>query len=352
MADANNILYLLNHKTLTDFEVPIINKRGFGIFIPKIFTSLAAGNSINFATVNFYDNFVHISPDDLITLNQLNWFDNKHVLPHRVMEIINANFKYIFITLLTEGALLRQLIEKFEGVIYYRFFGLDSDKSYVPVVKRYASPKVKYIFSYPEILQFEKRLGAFFNDNNSCAIPLGLSNALIAKLRNTYAPENKAIAFICSRIDPKGCPYYFKIYQNFINAFQDYEYIIFGKNNGAVSANKNIRNNLPDNGYYTSISRCMCMYYHGKEPRHLHYHPLEAIIMGIPIIFHQESLLSSYLPNSPGRCQSMIEIKDRINRIKQNDSDLIKRILDEQKTGYQRLIQSSNTDIFDKILLE
>ena len=32
---SNNLLYLFAHKTLTEFEVPIITSRGYGVFIPK-----------------------------------------------------------------------------------------------------------------------------------------------------------------------------------------------------------------------------------------------------------------------------------------------------------------------------
>jgi len=343
----NNILYLLNHKTLTDFEVPLLIKKGYGVYIPKNYNSLAKENSINYTTVNFYDDFLHIQPDIIKELNGVNWFSNTP-LPSSIINILNDNFKYIFITLLTKPPLLNQLVREFKGTIYYRFFGLDGNKSYYEHIKGHVSPKVKYIFSYLEIYQFEKvRL---FNDSNSYVIPLGLSNSKINRLYNTYNRKRDDVAFVCSRINPK-CQYYFNIYKKFISNFKDIKYIIYGKDNEAVTNDKNVVNNLSDDKFYSSIAQCSCIYYHGVEPRHLHYHPLEAIVIGIPIIFHQESLLSSYLKNSPGRCKNIEEVIIKINRIVAKDQDLVKDILYEQNKAYQKLLQCNNTNIFDVIYI-
>lgn len=341
----SNILYLLNHKTLTDFEVPLLIKRGYGVYIPKKYNSLAKENSINYSTVNFYDNFLHITPDVIGLLNNIDWFSNVP-LPSNVLNVINDNFKYIFITLLTKAPLLNQLITHFNGTIYYRFFGLDGNKSYYEHIKGHVSPKVKYIFSYDEIYQFEKT--RFFNESNSCIIPLGLSNTKIEQLHNTYNRKSDNVAFVCSRIHPK-CKYYFDIYKTFISNFRDIKYLIFGKDNEAVAANQNIVNNLPDDKFYSAIAECSCMYYHGIEPRHLHYHPLEAIVIGIPIIFHRESLLSGYLYDSPGKCNNIEDALIKIKRIIANDKSFIEDILCKQNIAYHKLLQCNNTNIFDVI---
>lgn len=341
----SNILYLLNHKTLTDFEVPLLVKKGYGVYLPKKYNSLAKENSINYATVSFYDNFLHIQPNVIIELNSIDWFSNVLLSPH-IITLINENFKCIFITLLTKAPLLNQLIAQFTGTIYYRFFGLDGNKSYYGLINGHVSPKVKYIFSYPEIYHFEKI--KFFNDLNSYIIPLGLSNSKIEQLHNTYNRTRDDVAFVCSRISK--CPYYGGIYKRFIANFKDIKYIIYGKDNEAVTNDKCIVNNLPDDTFYTSIAECSCIYYHAIEPRHLHYHPLEAIVIGIPIIFHRESLLSSYLHESVGKCDSIEEAILKIKRIVSNDKLFIEALLREQNKAYHKLLQCNNTNIFDGIL--
>jgi hypothetical protein len=206
--------------------------------------------------------------------------------------------------------------------------------------------KIKFLFSYPEIYEFEKSFDNFFNDNNSYIVKLGLSNNIINKIINTYSPINNKICFINSKIN--NCSYYTNIYNDFINNFKEYDYLLLGKNNNIN--NINILNNLNDDEYYKKIAECKLMYYHGKEPRHLHYHPLEGIIIGIPVIFHKESLLSSYLSNSLGKCNDIIEIKNKINRILNNDVDFIKNIIDEQNKIIPVLTIKYNMNIFDEIL--
>ncbi len=344
----NNILYLLNHKTLTDFEVPIINKRGFGVFIPKKYSSLSKVNSINLITTNFYDNFLDIDSNDLTVLNEIDWFNNEHILSSEHIAILNRNFSFIFITLLTAPPLLTQLVEKFKGFIYYRFFGLPGNMSYVTLVKDFnilSNPKVKYIFSYPEIYNFELTKSESFNQSNSYIIPLGLSNSLILSIQNTYNPKSNKISFVCSRTDEKG--YYYNIYQKFITQFEGYEFVILGKNNDSIADLPYVKNNLPDEEYYKCISECACMYYHSVESRHLHYHPLEAMVIGIPIIFHDKSLLSSYLSSSPGKCKDIGEIRDKIDRIVSNQSEFIDDIITSQQVGIKKLTQKYNRNSFN-----
>jgi len=69
-----NIFYLLNHKTLTDFEVPILTNSGFRCYIPKKYNSLSPVNSINYNTAHYYDNFININPTELSKMNKMDWF--------------------------------------------------------------------------------------------------------------------------------------------------------------------------------------------------------------------------------------------------------------------------------------
>ena len=69
------------------------------------------------------------------------------------------------------------------------------------------------------------------------------------------------------------------------------------------------------------------MYYHSMEPRHIHYHPLEAIVCGLPLIFMgggQLDLLGGN--NLPGRCSNIKEARKKIKHILNGDKKLINDI--------------------------
>ena len=352
-----NVLYLLSHKTLTDFEIPIIRNRGYNCYIPKKFNSLSSVNSINYTTPFLCDEFLDMSQSDIATLNNNDFFDNKP-LSMEIIKIINNNFTCIFITLLTSNNMLKQLIDNFHGKIYFRFFGLDGTNSYRIMMKRmyngtsYKSDKIQYIFSYKEIIDFEFSFkdNDIFTPFNSYYIPLGLPDLLIKKNKNTYKPLSNKIAFVCSRTDDGMNSYYGRIFNKFIDEFKGYEYVIFGKNNNKISHLPYVKNNLDDKEYYRQISECKCLFYHSTEERHLHYHPLEAIIIGIPIIFFEKSLLSTaFLNNSDGKCKNYDEIKIKINKIINNDEKFINSIINYQNKVISKLLISTNLDIFDKL---
>jgi GNAT superfamily N-acetyltransferase len=347
MRSKKNILYILNHKTLTHFEVPILINQGYGVLINKTYKSLNVMNSVTSNEDNyFYDNFLNLTHQNIKILNEIDWFDNDQVLNNEILEILNHNFSAIIITLLTEKQLLLQLVRNFKGKIYYRFFGREAELKYSDCIRNEVKieKKVKYIFSYDEIYNFDDR--SVFHKENSFVVPLGICNNFITKYINIYEPKYNGICFICSKIN--ACPYYTKIYNEFIRNFSELNYIILGKNN--VTNNERIINGLSDNDFYKKMASSKLLYYHGKEPRHLHYHPIEAIIMGIPVIFHAESLLSKYLFNSLGKCSTLQEVKDKIKRILNDDRNFINDIITYQNRSIDLFTQERNRFIFNEVI--
>jgi hypothetical protein len=339
----NNILYILNHKTLTDYEIPILINKGYGVFIVKNYASFNKLNSL-YENCDFYDNFLNLDHKIIKKLNEIDWYKNNK-LSDELIDIININFKFIFLTVLTSGELIEQLIDKYKGIICYRFFGRESNYRYDKLIPK-ITQKIKFIFSYQEIYNFEISHDNYFNYQNSYIIPLGISNMLINKIIKTYKPSINRICFICSKIG--NCNYYTNVYNNFINNFASFNYIILGKNN--IIKNDAIINNLCDDDYYDEISKSKLMYYHGTEPRHLHYHPLEGMIIGIPIIFYEKSLLNRYLKDSPGKCTTTKEAIEKINKILNDDNEFIKSIVEKQNQNIDSLTSFTNQHTFDKII--
>lgn len=326
-----NILYLLNHKTLTDFECPILIKNNIFPYIPKSFHSLSNINSINYKSIYFYDNFLNIPINIIQQFNTLDWFKNKNTVVNNI-NLLNTYFKVIFITLLTDKETLKFLIDNFNGNLYFRFFGLGNKQFYYNVCKQkygnlFLSNKVKFIFSYKEIIKYEKSKYKYLNDNNHLFIPLGLSNNFFVDYYNTYNPIYNKIIFVCSRLDEGINSYYGKIYQKFISDFKDKD-------------------------FYKEISNHKCMFYHSNEELHLHYHPLEAFIIGVPVVFSSKSLLTTYINESPAIYNSIDEAKNIITKILNNDSILIENILKKQKNILYKLRIQENNNIFHKLKID
>lgn len=355
------ILYLLNHKTLTDFEVPILLKGGHEVYMSKNFNSLKPGeNSINHSTSRYYDNFLSTHVTTLKTIDNIDFYSSYYELSQMEMDIINSHFDCIFLTSLISEKLLNQLSHSFHGEIYFRFFGLSGETSYKDLLSS-SFPgtdfsRFKYLFSYQEIIDFElsrKDNFDFFNKENSIFLPLGLSNSFVCNYLETYKPSKSQICFVNSRIDDGPNSYYRNIYLDFLNKFEGLPFIILGKNNSCVEGKPYILNNLNDDEYYKEFQHSLFMYYHSKEERHLHYHPLEASIIGVPVLFYSQSLLKSFLPNSPGICYSENEMLEKCRLILSRSNkanDLINSIITYQNQNIDKLFIGKNLNIFDHFI--
>jgi hypothetical protein len=82
-----NILYILGHKTLIDFEVPILIRNGYGVLIAKKYDSLSVGNTLHLDTSQ-YDNFLNIDVNDINKLNQVDWYNNSRKT-NDIIDLIN-----------------------------------------------------------------------------------------------------------------------------------------------------------------------------------------------------------------------------------------------------------------------
>jgi hypothetical protein len=75
------------------------------------------------------------------------------------------------------------------------------------------------------------------------------------------------------------------------------------------------------------------MFYHSQEPRHLHYHPLEAIATGMPLVYMAGGLLEPLGgPDQPGMCRSYDEAREKITRLRNGDAGLREAIRVRQKS--------------------
>lgn len=359
------ILYLLNHKTLTDFEVPILLKNGHDVYITKSSKGLDKNNSTDFETISRYDDFCNIPILQLKGLNTISFHDPSLLLSEGQMNLINANFDCIFLTLLVRQPLLKQLLDNFEGKMYFRFFGVAEDHFYKNIIHllygtetifkkdKPCPEKINFIFSYQESLEFEMSNpdnNSFFNEQNCFVAPLGLPKSFIVKYWNCHLPQNKKVCVVSSRSNDGVDSYYGKKFFDIISRFKDFDFVILGKNNSKYKYLNFVMDDLPDEEYFQTMASCSLMYYDSKESTHLHYHPLEAATIGLPVIFHEESLLSSFFPQSPGRCSSVKEALAKTEHILSNRSDLSECIKKYQHIKMNNLTIDQNLEIFNNII--
>lgn len=323
------VLWLLNHTTLRDFEIPLLIDLGFEVFIPKLFPADEANRS---ASVTYeYDKTLTISKDDLETLNSFDFYSKDFT--QSIAEIINNEFNIAICAFFP--LMLKSLLSKFKGNVFLRVFGLAGDTTYENILKEIDSETLQKIYknhtrfffaqSYPEISLNE--YGIF--KKTALTLPLGMPESFYMN-QNTWKGDKEKILFICPRITSSPA-YYGKIYENFKRLFGDLQHVIGGAQPAAID-DLTVLGFQPREVLDALLQNCRVMFYHSRESRHLHYHPLEAIVYGMPLVYMSGGLLESLGgSNQPGMCYTEEEARDKIEKVLSGDSSLIKAICLAQK---------------------
>jgi hypothetical protein len=96
------------------------------------------------------------------------------------------------------------------------------------------------------------------------------------------------------------------------------------------------------------------MFYHSRLPRHIHYHPLEAICYGMPVVYMQQGMLGQLTNRKlPGACETIAEARAKVERlIDKQDPYLSKQICEAQTEIYHLFTKEYALDRWNKDLVQ
>lgn len=344
------VLWLLNHDTLSKFELPLLVELGFEVFTPKNVDSniIEWSGSVTYE----YDKTLSLDQDIIDRLNSINFYRDN--IDRETINLINQHFDIALCMFNIE--VIKFLARDFEGNIFIRAFGLDKDRTYyktlnqfVPesVVNRINQIKNRIWFSqcYENLSEVEKGI---FKDN-AVYMPLGLPEEFY-KITDTWEGREDKILFFCSRINVS--PYYKDVYEKFKKDFKGFKYSIAG-NQPVEVKDPNVLGFLKREEIDDLFKKYKVMYYHSEEPRHLHYHPLEAMIAGMPVIYMKGGMLESLAKgcSQPGRANSIKEAREKIARILKNDQKYIAEVIKTQQYIMSKFSMEYNLDQWKKNFL-
>ncbi|EOV3351222.1 glycosyltransferase [Vibrio cholerae] len=330
----NRVLWLLNHSTLRNFEIPQLIEFGIEeIYIPKKFP-YDEGNLSASITFDFDDKLT-IPRHELDILNEQNWYESPS---KNAWDIVNKYFDYAIIGFFPKQ--IKSTIKNFNGAVILRVFGLSKGYNYSSLLRSECGDNVvstiksmgkRFWFGcgYEHISNVEMPYLA----KRSCYLPVGL--------KGKYQPDNwtgkrKTILFVCPRIGTS--PYFKSIYESFVRDFKEFDYIIGGAQPIAVN-NKKVLGFVSKEEHSDNMQQCSVMFYHSTELNHIHYHPFEAIQAGMPLIYMAGGMLDlmggGYLP---GRCETIAEAKAKIRKILNGDEQLINDIRKTQHVLLEQMM--------------
>lgn len=320
------ILWLLNHTTLREFEVPMLIEMGYEVFTPKIYQYSFGDLS---ASVTWeYDSSLSIPQEDLAYLNECDMY--AEWLPARAIEIMNRYFDMaIFGAFVPQ---IKMLVRTFKGLMVLQAFGLDATTDYTRLFGGQSVSLLEDIIRLGDRFWF----GATYENlpevecdyfkKQYVYLPIGLKHDRVDKI---WTGGDKRILFIGPKINTNS--YYRKVYQDFKRDFGMLPHVIGGAQMIPVPDDPAVMGFLPKEQYEYNMRHLAAMYYHSREPRHLHYHPLEAVANGMPLVFMAGGMLDRIGgSNLPGRCKTIPQARAMLRRLSNGDMRLAKRIVDKQ----------------------
>lgn len=326
MSKKIRVMWLLNHTTLREFEIAQIRAMGIDeIFLPKSFP-YDEGN-MSASVDDSLDQYLTIPVDELAILNEQNWYDSPS---QQAWDIANKYFDVAFIAFFPRQ--IKSAASYFKGDIILRVFGREANHTYTQRLNdqlgshflnklNRISHRLWFGAGYEHLKDIEGPLLKKIN----CYLPVGLKGELSV---DNWQGSDKKILFVCPRI--KTSPYYTQIYQDFKNNFKGLEYVIGGAQPIKVN-DERVLGFTPKEIHQKNMRDLRVMFYHSTEPNHIHYHPFEAIRVGMPLVFMGGGMLDRFGGiGLPGRCKNNKEARLKIERILNDDWKLINNIRDSQ----------------------
>lgn len=317
------VLWILNHKTLLPAEVSILESFRFEVFVPILTPS---GETCPNARAR-QDKPLTISAKSRAAIRNHGFYTEAWPTPLR--KLINNAFDLVVTSIINVPFI--QTLQHFKGPIIARVFGREEQRNYTQIFRSYeCTDLIKKASDRFMLGQAYDNIGAIEEDflkqrakTIGCAIP-----ELIWKKRNTWSRCQDDLLFICSHIEKNS--YYRKKYEDIKSVFGSDGYTILGTQTGSLG-DPNVIGYVSEDELFRRYAASAAFLYISPEERHLHYSPVEAIIVGIPVLYLRGSMLATLAgAELPGECRSLEEMREKSARLVRGDMALQQAIITTQ----------------------
>lgn len=321
------VMWLLNHTSARKFEIQMLKQVGIvEIFTPKTYPQQVSFRS---ASISYEeDTSLSIPADDLSILNAQDWYGTPS---KQAWGLANKYFDVLFFTLY-KPEIITNIANNFNGAVLWRAYGLVQGNTHAKLASLLApNEAVNKLNSLGKRFWFAQaysqlhKIESPFISSRQIHLPLGLSSSSIA---DAWKGEDRRIYFVCADLETNT--YYKSVFDSFIDVFGDLSYVIGGAQAIKLECPE-ILGYVPIEEHNRNMREFRLMFYHSTEPNHIHYHPFEAIRAGMPLVFMAGGMLDRMGGiGLPGRCKTTKEARSKIERILNDDWQLIESIRQSQ----------------------
>lgn len=350
------IYWLGCHQTLRYEEVPMLIEAGAEV-IPDIGDPnwLRYDNNYNNENHRLYPHW-RIScrlPTNIVErIRDISFWENRGKVTGEEADLINQYIHVIFVSHYPD--ILENITKWFKGYVVYRVFGIGDYTTYTQLMKN-MNIDIDNLISNDKYVWAPIRNSLHADEDPRILKNKLYINAFVSGERLRYKWKyKKSEDFISTNISYlDGNPVSREILKNFSNEFSEIPFVVLGKNskNAAKDICDNVLGYLDDNDFYLKIAESRIFAYIGLSSNyHLHYPPIEAISMGVPVFFLEKSGLAQEARDKGisndklrriGMCESIKDMRklvikninnfDELKRIANNQSDVFSQIFSRKK---------------------
>lgn len=322
-------MWILNHTAARKFELPMLRKMGYEVFTPKSYP-----NDPNFRSASVdlrCDDSLSIPADELAILNSADWYAGAD---RKAWEVANKYFDIAFCILFDPRG-VEKTCRQFQGEILWRTYGLTDPYTYSKALQghpqyrrvnsafRQLGPRFWFAEAYPNLHDIEDG----WIRRQAVYLPLGMAGANEPAQQEWVGGDHRVL-FVCPDIGFNQA--YIEIYAEFKSHFKDIPYAVGGAQSIKLD-DPHILGYLPLDEHQRNMTHMQCMFYHSQSPRHIHYHPFEAIKIGMPLVFMGGGMLDRMGgTNLPGRARTWGEATQKAKRLLAGDERLAQDIRSSQ----------------------
>jgi hypothetical protein len=335
-------LWILNHKTLLPTDVRALKSLGVSVFTPKI---VPKGHEFGYTVVTYeHDSELDLPQGALKLLNEHNFYEN--AWGNTLTKVINAHFS-VCITSIHQVPFVEAL-SKFKGPVIARVLGRETPHNYSQTIAYYgvegavAERSEHFILAqeFDEIGEYEEPYLACRAATVGAPLP-----SAIWEQRGTWNGSGDSVLILCPI---NSNPYYEPIHRDLKDLFQGVPHRIFQYEPMEDPA---VLPTQTDDELLELFRVAPVFAYQSTEPRHVHFSPIEAMVLGTPVLYLAGALIDTLAGKPlPGRCKTSSEMREKAVRLLNGDAALSFAIRQSQDAVTHQFSHETATSQWSNLL--
>jgi hypothetical protein len=291
------LLWCSSHESLGAEEIPLLLEAGFRVVPLNLnFWTQEYDATLDATICPAWRESVALPPD---VVRALQWVricqpDKHPAFAPDDLALLARHVDAVYVTVFPNVAI--RLAEEFSRTVIFRVFGQAGLSTYSKIAAGYGVPTALVNglpnFIWCPILSTLQDLEDEQLVRNTQPLRAFVTPARLGGERWSAA---KSEPYVVDTIPRLHTEFYLENYRRFIADHGELPLKILGGNEprGGVLDDSRIVGRLPPAEYYAAASRARLSIYHGRARDHLHYHPLEFMTLGVPVLFHRGTALAA-----------------------------------------------------------